>query len=628
MLSAGTDNGDGSWTLSPAQLSGLTVTPPADSDGDFTLTVTSTSTDGGDAASTVGTIDVTVNAVADAPTLTVADVSGNEDTAISLDISSALTDSSETLSITISGVPAGAMLSAGTDNGDGSWTLSPAQLSGLTVTPPADSDGDFTLTVTSTSTDGGDAASTVGTIDVTVNAVADAPTLTVADVSGDVDTAISLDISSALTDSSETLSINISGVPAGAVLSAGTDNGDGSWTLSPAQLSGLTVTPPAGDAADFTLTVTSTSTDGGSTASAIGTIDVAVAAAEVAADTTASDPTLNASAVTTSFGEGDSDGGEGGGDGGEGGGDAEYTVIELTISSALTDADGSESLSTVISGIPDGATLSAGTDNGDGSWTLTPAQLSGLTMNVDSSINHDFNITVTSTSTESNGGDTSSASTTVAISAVNDGVDLEGNSGADALTGTSDWDTLDGNSGNDILSGLGGNDELSGGEGNDTLDGGSGNDTLEGGSGDDTLRGGEGNDILKGNSGNDTLDGGSGDDTLGGSSGSDTLEGGTGDDTLTGGGGNDTFTFGSGDGDDTITDFNIGDVLTFEGAEFDPANLQVTQDGDDVVITFGGVNDTSVRLEDTRVEDIQNDDGGYNVTQVDSNTVTLTVDNS
>jgi len=111
-------------------------------------------------------------ATADAPTLTANDVSGDEDSAIALDITSALTDSSETLSITVSGVPTGATLSAGTDNGDGSWTLTPAQLSGLTLTPPSDSDADFTLTVTATSTDGSDTAQTVDTFDVTVNAVA------------------------------------------------------------------------------------------------------------------------------------------------------------------------------------------------------------------------------------------------------------------------------------------------------------------------------------------------------------------------------------------------------------------------------------------------------------------------
>ncbi len=57
--------------------------------------------------------------LADAPVLTTSDASGDENSAIDLDIASALTGASESLSITISGVPAGASLSAGTDNGDG-----------------------------------------------------------------------------------------------------------------------------------------------------------------------------------------------------------------------------------------------------------------------------------------------------------------------------------------------------------------------------------------------------------------------------------------------------------------------------------------------------------------------------
>ena len=41
-------------------------------------------------------------------------------------------------------------------------------------------------------------------------------------------------------------SIVISGVPDGATLSAGTDNGDGTYTVTADQLEGLTITPPAG----------------------------------------------------------------------------------------------------------------------------------------------------------------------------------------------------------------------------------------------------------------------------------------------------------------------------------------------------------------------------------------------
>ena len=75
--------------------------------------------------------------IADAPTLSTAPATGNEDSAIALSITPALTDSSETLSIAISGVPTGATLSAGTNLGGGIWSLTSGQLSGLTITPPA-----------------------------------------------------------------------------------------------------------------------------------------------------------------------------------------------------------------------------------------------------------------------------------------------------------------------------------------------------------------------------------------------------------------------------------------------------------------------------------------------------------
>ncbi len=53
----------------------------------------------------------------------------------------------------------------------------------------------------------------------------------------------------------------ISGVPSGSVLSAGTDNGDGSWTVPGASAVGLTITPPPGQAEAFALTATATSTE-------------------------------------------------------------------------------------------------------------------------------------------------------------------------------------------------------------------------------------------------------------------------------------------------------------------------------------------------------------------------------
>ncbi|WP_181850096.1 Ig-like domain-containing protein, partial [Thalassospira xiamenensis] len=237
-LSAGTDNGDGSWTLSAADLNGLTITPANDFSGSFELGVMATSADGEDVATTSSTITVDVVGVADAPRLEVSDASGNEDSAIELDIDVGLTDSSEVLTVTISDVPEGATLSAGTDNGDGTWTLASGDLDGLTITPANDFSGSFDLTVVAQSADGEDVATTSSTITVDVAGVADIPTLDSANASGNEDSAITLDIDAGLTDSSEVLTITISGVPDGATLSAGADNGDGSWTLQASDLNG------------------------------------------------------------------------------------------------------------------------------------------------------------------------------------------------------------------------------------------------------------------------------------------------------------------------------------------------------------------------------------------------------
>ena len=122
--------------------------------------------------SATATVVVTVEADADAPNLSVLDASGNQDTAIPLDVFASLVDldGSETLSVSISDVPMAATLSAGTNNLDGSYTLQPSELVGLTVTPPLGSTSDFTLVVTAnaTETGNGDTESTSAALVVDV----------------------------------------------------------------------------------------------------------------------------------------------------------------------------------------------------------------------------------------------------------------------------------------------------------------------------------------------------------------------------------------------------------------------------------------------------------------------------
>ncbi|MCC7047621.1 MAG: calcium-binding protein, partial [Alphaproteobacteria bacterium] len=372
-LSAGANLGNGTWSLTPAQLAGLTITPPANSDADFSLTVTATSTEanGGAKSTTTAALPVTVNAVADAPILSVAPASGLPNKAIALNIAASLTDTdgSETLTVTVAGVPTGAALSAGTNLGNGVWSLTQAQLPGLTITPAANAAGGFTLNITATSTEAsaassgakllaaataadGSSSSVSANLPVAIaagDATASAPTLTVGTASGQEDKAIALNIAAALTDTdgSESLAITVSGVPSGAVLSAGTNLGNGSWALTPAQLAGLAITPPANADADFNLTVTATSTEsnGGAKAATTATLPVTVAAV------------ADAPALTVSPSHG-----------------AVNTSIGLNIAAALTDLDGSETLGVTVAGVPAGAVLSAGTNLGNGSWSLTAAQ--------------------------------------------------------------------------------------------------------------------------------------------------------------------------------------------------------------------------------------------------------------
>ena len=597
-LSAGTDNGDGTWTLSSGDLEGLTITPADDFSGSFDLGVTAQSADGENVANVSDTITVDVAGVADAPTLEMSDASGSEDSAIALDIDAGLTDSSETLTVTISGVPDGATLSAGTDNGDGTWTLSSGDLEGLTITPADDYSGSFDLSVTVTSADSEDTASVTDVITVDIAGVADTPTLDVIDASGDEDTSIALDIDAGLSDASEVLSVTISGVPDGASLSAGADNGDGTWTLSAGDLDGLTLTPADDYSGSFDLSVTVTSTDGDDTASVSDTITVDVAGVADA-------PTVDANDAS-----GDED-----------------TNIALDIDAGLSDA--SEVLSVTISGVPDGATLSAGSNNGDGTWTLSAGDLDGLTIKPADDYSGSFDLTVTVTSTD--GDDTASVSDTVTVDVegvadtptleVSDASGDEGNSvaldidaavtdssetlsitisgvpsGATLSAGTNNGDgtwtltsaqlvgltiaaasdysgtfelnvsvqSRDGDdtatttaildvtieemvAADEVVWGSGSNDSIETGSGNDTIGSGGGHDTISTNAGNDTIWAGNGNDVIYAGDGDDSVTGDGGDDYIDAGAGNDTVHGGEGENTIYGGSGNNYITGGSDD---------------------------------------------------------------------------------
>jgi len=383
ILSAGTDQGGGTWHLTAAQLAGLTIAPPPGDDADFTLTVTATATEvGGGTATASDTLSVIV--AADPLTLVAQPAAGNEDSAIGLDIAAIVLDPTDTVTVTIAGVPAGATLSAGIDQGGGTWALSVAQLAGLTITPPTNRDADFTLTVTATAEhQAGGSFTQSQDLAVTVDPVADAPSLSFDDVSGDPDTAITLNVTAGLgdPDGSESLTLRFTGVPAGAVLSLGSDQGGGVWQIDGAQalnLSALTITPPAGSVVDFTLGIEAIVHDGASTASEAGSFTVSIAGG-------ADQPLLSVEDASGS----------------------EDSPIALDIVAALVDP--SEQLSITIHGMPAGATLNHGALQGNGDWLLSPIDLTGLTLTLAPNSDNDLALLIEATSTDSVIGDATSA---------------------------------------------------------------------------------------------------------------------------------------------------------------------------------------------------------------------------
>lgn len=152
-------------------------------------------------------------------------------------------------------------------------------------------------------------------------------------------------------------------------------------------------------------------------------------------------------------------------------------------------------------------------------------------------------------------------------------------------------DTVDAGAGDDtIIGGFGVGEVIDGGADTDLLDfgnlsagsainidlsagtytlgtGGTGTVTnvenLSGTLGDDTILGDGNDNVLTGGgpsgNGDDSISGGGGNDTIDGGIGADTITGGAGSDRMTGGAGDDLFILADGFGQDTITDFDVGD---------------------------------------------------------------------
>ncbi|MEA2921066.1 MAG: large repetitive protein, partial [Bradyrhizobium sp.] len=194
-------------------------------------------------------VTVTINGSIDAPTLSASAASSaiDEGGSVALNISTGDVDDNAHLTVTIGGVPSGAHLSAGTDNGGGSWTLATADLAGLTITPDSEFSGPIHLTVGVTNTEGLVTAS-VGpqSIDINVVPTADGPVLSApTTLSVDEGGAVALNISAVAAEADQHAPSMVIGGLGDATLT--NTAGDtltitaGSITLTAAQLAGLTL---------------------------------------------------------------------------------------------------------------------------------------------------------------------------------------------------------------------------------------------------------------------------------------------------------------------------------------------------------------------------------------------------
>ncbi|MEO5340157.1 MAG: hypothetical protein H7837_06525, partial [Magnetococcus sp. MYC-9] len=636
------------WTVP-----GLQITPPANSNTDFELTVHATTMDHG-ATRTVTSdpIHVDVAGVADPLAWLTQSVTGVEDGSIALGLDVQLTDrdGSETMGdVIIAGVPANAQLSVGSfDAHTGLWSVAYADLPNLSIIPPKDFHGEIQLTLTATVTEeDGSTLATPASLQITVNAVPDAPVLVMhqdAQQAAAADGVLDLYVAKGGHGNSGTFQLFMDGELYGTYTTDVAHNASGQWdhivvqderfadgadhifSIQPLEAkSNLLV-----DRVVYNREVLHAETDGvlGKAGDADNFFNADNPSMESDSEERGHDHHARAGRGLKDFHEGRGGGSDGGvvmddhvklnRDGELSFAVSNQVTIPVTADIAITAVDGAQLRAATISissGLQEGDFLSfqghAIVEQADGRFMLAGTHIEVVGGGLDpltgrlelaglddiavykdvlnavqlntfeaGARNIDFQVVDESglwSSVDSLRLDVIDADSwaedplgnLIVGSSGNDRLhgtrgadDIRGHAGNDQLFGERGDDRLDGGTGNDLLRGDRGQDLLLGGDGNDrlhggrdadTLLGGTGDDRLHGGQGKDRLEGGDGDDLMYGNQGDDTLTGGAGDDILRGGVGHDSLQGGQGNDQLYGGSGNDRFMVGSGDGHDAVS---------------------------------------------------------------------------
>ncbi len=281
---------------------------------DIPITITQTSTCNGTKSTTTQHIKIDVVPVVDDIITTTNITSVLEDTATAINLTVLLGDSvsngqtitgegtsatgKETINwMTITLVPGGELIGDSTivtQNPDGSWqVLDPSRLDELLLKPPHNYSGDLTINVESNITDQSDSSSQTDTqtktssVIINVEPVTDIATMpdTITE-QGDEDGYIHIVGLGAILfddDGSETISLNLSGVPDGAVMFYSPDGGTTfiqlpntgkSWNFESAQADSIYIRPPTDFSGDITLKLDAITNE-------IGTTEIITSTSEV-----------------------------------------------------------------------------------------------------------------------------------------------------------------------------------------------------------------------------------------------------------------------------------------------------------------------------------------------------------
>jgi hypothetical protein len=339
VLTDGTNNfmatsGNTSVDVNSWNFSNLKITPP--NDANFTLTVTATDQD-----ANVASASELVAVAPLAPDLNPVAAQGIENTAIALDLGAVARSLSGTngdasanslATLVVSDIPAGATLSDGTglpghsftataDNA--SFDVAGWSLSSLTITPPAELEGSFTLTIAASERDseGNISATVTATEVVTVAPVAREPTAnapaTLTLNENDKGTAVAgVSVGPPAEDGDDTVSATLAvsqGTLHVGTLIGVTVSGDDSATLTlsgsaadvNSLLAGLTYTPTAEFEGADALHLSVTSSDGSNASPTTATASTVITVKPIAEPPTAHAPetlTLNENATGVALG--------------------------------------------------------------------------------------------------------------------------------------------------------------------------------------------------------------------------------------------------------------------------------------------------------------------------------------